>query len=248
MREANFTTIFCGIETADPAALAAMSKEHNMMVPLLEGIETINSFGMEVVSGIIMGLDTDTADTGRAVLEFVELSKIPMLTMNLLQALPRTPLWDRLKRENRLIEDDDGRRSNVAFHMPYDQVVSMWRHCMREAYRPEKVLGRYEHQIEVAYRKRFQPPNPWKRLTWGNVKRAAGILSRIVWHVGIKGDYRRDFWRFALKRLRYGEIEYFIQVTLLAHHLILFAREAQAGRRDASNYSFKPDARLVPAE
>ena len=72
MHEALFTTIFCGIETPDPAALKAMSKQHNMMVPLLEGIETINSFGMEVVSGIIMGLDTDTADTGRAVLEFVE--------------------------------------------------------------------------------------------------------------------------------------------------------------------------------
>jgi hypothetical protein len=26
-----------------------------MMVPILEGIETINSYGMEVVSGIIMG-------------------------------------------------------------------------------------------------------------------------------------------------------------------------------------------------
>jgi hypothetical protein len=36
-------------------------------------------------------------------------------------------------------------------------------------------------------------------------------------------------------------------VPLLAHHLILFAREASAGRRDASNYSFKPEA-LVAAE
>ena len=57
------------------------------------------------------------------------------------------------------------------------------------------------------------------------------------------------FWRFALARLRRGEIEYLIQVTLLAHHLILFAREASAGRRDASNYSFKPsEEELVAAE
>ena len=40
-----------------------------------------------------------------------------------------------------------------------------------------------------------------------------------------------------------------IQVALLAHHLILFAREASAGRRNASNYSAKPiEEVLVAAE
>ena len=65
MREAFFVTIFCGIETPDPEALKAMHKDHNMMVPILEGIHTINSYGMEVVSGIIMGLDTDKPETAR---------------------------------------------------------------------------------------------------------------------------------------------------------------------------------------
>ena len=98
---------------------------------------------MEVVSGIILGLDTDTPDSGQHLLEFVERSQIPLLTMNLLQALPRTPLWDRLKREQRLVEDDDGRESNVAFRLPYEQVLAMWRECMRIAYRPDKLYARY---------------------------------------------------------------------------------------------------------
>src|SRR5215471_6534662 len=106
MREAFFITVFCGIETPDPDALKAMHKDHNMMVPILEGVHTINSYGMEVVSGIIMGLDTDKPDTGNALLEFIDQSKIPMLTINLLQALPKTPLWDRLERENRLNHDE----------------------------------------------------------------------------------------------------------------------------------------------
>ena len=63
MKEALFVTIFCGIETPDPDALKAMHKDHNMMVPILEGVQTINSYGMEVVSGIIMGLDTDKPGT-----------------------------------------------------------------------------------------------------------------------------------------------------------------------------------------
>src|ERR1700747_1404883 len=95
MREAYFITIFCGIETPDPEALTAMQKDHNIMVPILEGIRTINSYGMEVVSGIIMGLDTDTPNTANALIDFVEESRIPLLTINLLQALPKTPLWDR---------------------------------------------------------------------------------------------------------------------------------------------------------
>ena len=247
MREAAFTTIFCGIETPEPEALKSISKEHNMMVPLLGSIETLNGFGMEVVSGIILGLDTDSPDTGGRVLKFIEQSQIPMLTMNLLQALPRTPLWDRLKRERRLIEDDDGRESNVAFQMPYEQVLAMWRNCMHIAYQPQTVLARYEHQIRATYAKRLRLPNSPQRASWRNIRRALVMLARIFWFVGVKGDYRRVFWRFALARLVRGEIEYLIAVPLLAHHLILFAREASAGRRDASNYSFKPEA-LVAAE
>ena len=140
MREAMFETVFCGIETPDPEALKAIAKEHNNMVPILEAVATLNSYGMEVVSGIILGLDTDTPDSGKHLLEFVEHSQIPLLTMNLLQALPRTPLWDRLKREARLIEDDDERESNVVFRLPYEQVLAMWRECMRVAYRPEALV------------------------------------------------------------------------------------------------------------
>src|ERR1700746_3974982 len=35
MREAAFLTVFCGIETPEPAALKAMAKDHNLMVPIL---------------------------------------------------------------------------------------------------------------------------------------------------------------------------------------------------------------------
>ncbi len=135
MREAYFVTVFCGIETPDPDALKAMQKDHNMMVPILEGIHTINSYGIEVVSGIIMGLDTDKPETGEALIAFVDETKIPLLTINLLQALPQTPLWDRLEREGRLIHDE-GRDSNVDFRLPYEQVISSWRKCMEIAYQP----------------------------------------------------------------------------------------------------------------
>jgi hopanoid C-2 methylase len=247
MREAAFGTVFCGIETPDANALHAMGKQHNTMVPIFEAIGTLNRFGMEVVSGIILGLDTDTLDAGAALLEFIERSHIPMLTINLLQALPRTPLWDRLEREGRLVEDLD-RESNIDFRLPYDQVLSMWRDCMARAYQPKAVFARYAYQVRETYPHQLKLPNSRERVSWRNIRRGLYMLWRIVWEVGVRGSYRREFWRFAWPLLMRGDIERVIAVGLVAHHLIVFAREAVAGRRNASHYSGKLQEAAIAAE
>ena len=245
MREAFFCTVFCGIETPDPVALKAMHKDHNMMVPIMEGIRTINSYGMEVVSGIILGLDTDKPETGAHLLEFIEASQIPLLTINLLQALPKTPLWDRLARENRLIEDE-GLESNVVFRQPYDEVVDTWRKCMGVAYEPARVLKRYEYQIQnTAPNQVKRPP---QKATRQNIKLGLTMLRNIFWKIGVLGDYKFEFWKFALRRLVRGEIEYLISSMMVAHHLIMFARGASRGRQNASNYSMRLREASVPAE
>jgi hopanoid C-2 methylase len=245
MREAWFESIFCGIETPDPNSLKAIAKEHNMMVPILDAVRTLNGYGFEVVSGIILGLDTDTAASGKGVLEFVEQSQIPMLTINLLQALPRTPLWDRLEREGRLIEEED-RESNVDFVMPYDEVLAMWRDCMARAYRPDALLARYAYQMRETYPNRIKPPR--RQAAWRDVRRGLYMLRRIIWEVGLRGDYRREFWKFALPLLMRGDIERIIRVGLLAHHLIVFARGASSGKQNASHYSSKLRAHQMAAE
>jgi radical SAM superfamily enzyme YgiQ (UPF0313 family) len=247
MREAYFITIFCGIETPDPDALKAMHKDHNMMVPILEGIRTIGSYGMEVVSGIIMGLDTDKPETGDALLAFVEESKIPMLTINLLQALPKTPLWDRLERENRL-NHDESRDSNVEFVLPYDTVINSYRRCISIAYEPEKVFARYEHLCENTNVNRLKVPISPETKSWANIRRGLIILRNIFWKVGVLGDYRKVFWKFAWGRLRKGDLEGLISSTLMSHHLIMFARAASSGRQNASNYSLRLREAQVPAE
>ena len=96
MREASFLGLFVGIETPEADALKAMRKKQNVAVPMMESIKTLNDYGLEVTSGIILGLDTDSDDTEGRLKDFIDISHIPMLTINLLQALPKTPLWDRL--------------------------------------------------------------------------------------------------------------------------------------------------------
>ncbi len=238
MRQAGFATIFCGIETPDPDALISIDKEHNMHLPIMDAIHMINAHGMEVVSGIILGLDTDTPETGGKLLEFIEKSNIPLLTINLLQALPQTPLWDRLQRENRLQIDED-LESNVAFRLPYDIVLEMWRECMAKAYEPRKLFERYEYQAKMTYPNRIKRPLSKQRLSSANLKKALHILAKLIWKVGIRSDYRREFWAYTLRRLMRGEIEAIIAAGLVAHHLIMFARDATSGRGNASHYSAK---------
>jgi radical SAM superfamily enzyme YgiQ (UPF0313 family) len=239
MREAYFTTIFCGIETPELPALGAMSKQHNLAVPLLEGIETLNRHGMEVVSGIILGLDTDTADTTARINEFTDRSQIPLLTINLLQALPRTPLWDRLEAAGRLT-DDAARESNVVFLRPYEDVLESWRQCVRHAYRPEALYARFAHNARHTFANRITPPVTRARLNLANIRKALTCLANIFLHVGLLGSYRRTFWRMALPALRAGRIEEVIHIGLVGHHLITYARECEQGRQMASNYAARP--------
>jgi hopanoid C-2 methylase len=247
MREAAFVTIFCGIETPDPEALKAMHKDHNMMVGILEGVRTINSYGMEVVSGIILGLDTDRPGTVDALLDFIDESKIPLLTINLLQALPKTPLWDRLAREGRLIHDDS-LESNVKFLMPYEEVISGYRRCMEVAYEPSKLFARYLYQCEYTNKNRLKVPISPEMKSWKNIRRALIMLRNIFWKVGVLGSYRRVFWKFALGRLWRGDIEGLIGSVTIGHHLIMFARAASSGQQNASNYSVRLREAQVPAE
>jgi radical SAM superfamily enzyme YgiQ (UPF0313 family) len=239
MREAYFCTIFCGIETPELPALGAMSKQHNLAVPLLEGVEILNKHGMEVVSGIILGLDTDTPDTVSRINEFVERSQIPLLTINLLQALPRTPLWDRLEAAHRLI-DDPSLESNVVFTRPYDEVLEDWHRCIRHAYEPDALYARFDHFATHTFPNRITPPVTSARLNWPNIRKALRCIANIFIHVGILGSYRRTFWRMAWPTLRKGHIEQFIHIALVAHHLIIYARECEEGRQMASNYAVRP--------
>jgi hopanoid C-2 methylase len=238
LRDAAFTGIFCGVETPEPEALLQIQKKQNMTRPILDAVDKLNSYGMEVVAGMIIGLDTDSSDTASRVTAFIEQSNIPMLTVNLLQALPRTPLWDRLEREERLT-DDPSRESNVVFKMPYEETVAIWRTCLEYAYDPVKLFGRYAHQIKSTYPyRRKRPPRPGQ-LTLANLKLGFTMLFKVCWKLGVLADYRRAFWAYAWPRFKEGRIEEIIATGIIAKHLITFARKACAGELNASHYSAK---------
>jgi hopanoid C-2 methylase len=237
MREASFLGLFVGIETPEADALHAMRKDQNNAVPMMESIKTLNDYGLEVTSGIILGLDTDSEDTESRLKDFIDISQIPMLTINLLQALPKTPLWDRLNKAERLAEDPS-LESNVRFLRPYDEVVATWRRCVAYANDPERLFSRFHHQVDATYVNRMIPPAKGK-LNWANLSGALVLAFRVFWHIGVLSDYRRPFWRAARHAMRRGQIDAVLGIGFIAHHLIQFTREALRGEQNASYYSTK---------
>ena len=243
MREAGFLTVFVGIETPEPEVLTGIDKAHNASLPMLEAIDTLNRHGLEVTSGIIMGLDLETDESEAKLIEFIDRSQIPIFTINVLQALPKTPLWERLAREDRLVAEPD-QESNVEFLRPRGEVLASWRRAIAYAYTPERLFARFRYQIDATYAHRLRLPAKGK-LTKINLQRAVALAWNIVWRIGIVSDYRGAFWSAAWHALRRGQIEAIFGMGFVAWHLIQFTQEALGGRQSASFYAANnPRAKL----
>lgn len=235
MREANFITVFYGIESPEESALKLMHKEQNLRQPIVDAVRKTNSYGLELWGGIIFGFDTDTLKTGERIAEFIEEAQIPFFTINILQALPQTPLWRRLEAAGRL-RDDPSRDSNVDFLLPYEAVVEMWRTCVRRLYAPDAIYGRLDYQLRHTYPNRKTIPLSQANYSWADVKYGLSVLAAVFWHVGLRSHYRRRFWRTAWAALRQGRLTELVSLAFQAHHMILYAIECTREEACSSNY------------
>ena len=108
MKDAGFKSVFLGIETPDESGLIASNKLQNTRRSLLESVATIQSYGMQVMGGFILGFDTDREDIFDRMVEFIQKSGIPIAMVGLLQAMPGTQLFRRLRGEGRIVDEGGG--------------------------------------------------------------------------------------------------------------------------------------------
>lgn len=108
MRAANFTTIFIGIESPRPASLQETHKTQNLRENLLDAVHRIQRAGIEVMAGMIVGFDHDDPTIFDEQFEFIQRARIPVSMTGMLNAVPKTPLYERLKQAGRLIAQSVG--------------------------------------------------------------------------------------------------------------------------------------------
>jgi hopanoid C-2 methylase len=125
----------------------------------------------------------------------------------------------------------------------------MWLKCITEAYTPDAIYRRFEYQMQHTFPNRKKlPPTP-ARVNKQNIFKGFTILKKIFWHVGVKADYRLRFWKMAIPALRRGDIEGVIHTAVVAHHMIMFARDCIRGDAEKCFYAEAPKQTIAaPAQ
>ena len=108
LRAANMTTVFIGIESPRVDSLRETKKMQNARGDLVESVRRVQAYGIQVQAGMIVGFDHDDASIFDEQLRFIQDAQIPVSMTGMLQAMPRTPLYERAEREGRLLEASTG--------------------------------------------------------------------------------------------------------------------------------------------
>lgn len=195
MIDANFGSVFIGIETPDTDSLALTQKFQNTRDSLIESVQKINQVGLSVVAGFILGFDGERSGAGQRIIDFVEATAIHKAMFGMLQALPNTALWKRLQAEGRLLEamqETQGHQMAIANFVPTRPVEELAREylsCFWELYEPSRYLSRvYRHYMEL---KPTPHRVPFRMLEPIELR---AVLS-IFWRQGFKRKTRFQFWR-----------------------------------------------------
>ena len=202
MRQAGFYRVFVGIETPVKVSLIEAHKTQNTRRGLLSAVRTIQSHGIEVMAGFIVGFDSDPEDVFDRQIKFIRQSAIPLAMVGILTALPDTNLWRRLHREGRLIKESSGSNSewlNFVPTMDPARLVSGHKAILRTIYEPREY---YNRALRCLKRLPHDQPEPGVCGFWT----AVVILIRVVVRLGVIDSARLEFWRFmrgvVLKRRR----------------------------------------------
>ena len=226
MKDAGFVSVFLGIETPDELGLVAANKLQNTRRSLLESVAIIQSYGMQVMGGFILGFDTDRDDIFDRMTDFIKKSGIPVAMVGLLQAMPGTQLFRRLWREGRILHTDAGNNTSVSLNflprMDPTKLVEGYRSVLKQIYSSEAYYKRvklYLSRIQTA------PGEKRYKQRWLTRANARALVTSIV-RQGVFGSQRWSYWKFfAAAATRYRH-SFGIAMTLavMGHHFQVMTR------------------------
>lgn len=193
MQRANFRRVFLGIETPVEESLKEAQKGQNLRHSLLDSVRRIQSFGMEVMAGFIIGFDHDPEDVFERQMQFIRESAIPLAMVGLLTALPETQLWRRLEREGRLLAESTGNNTDCTLNfvprMDAARLVEGYKRVLRAIYEP---AAYYQRALDCLERVVQRTPEVRR----SNVISDLTVLARIVITLGLRDHERKEFWRY----------------------------------------------------
>ena len=197
--KANFFSVFVGIESPSKESLREAKKYQNLRQDPLECIRFIQKRGLWVMGGFIIGFDSDTEDIFERQVEFIERAAIPWAMIGFLQAPPTTPLYDRMRRQGRLIDDNkctsNFKSPNFRTVLPLPVLLEGFRKTLLSIYSPSSFYDRTCRSL-LHWR-----VSKYQRSPRYSVSYKLKVLLRSVWNQGFRSSYRKAYWRFLLQLL-----------------------------------------------
>jgi len=203
LREANFESVFIGIESPRATSLMETRKVQNVRGEMIDRIRTIQRHNIILCAGMIVGFDSDDTAIFEEQLVFLHEAGIPFTTAGVLTALERTPLHKRLKDAGRLLEWD---YENMLGHgaadlnfepmrMSKEELLAGYNWLARSLYAYENYSARLVEAV-----RHYQPTTvrgqTGKEFDWRTLK----ILGRTLYYYLVRGG--RGARRFFLSTIR----------------------------------------------
>ena len=200
MAEAGFNRVFVGIETPNEDSLIECNKFTNKGRDLVAAVKKIQSFGMEVQGGFIVGFDSDPLSIFRSQINFIQNSGVVTAMVGLLNAPRGTRLYQRLSQENRLLKDSTGDNTDCSINfiprMNYETLIDGYKHILNTIYAPKQYYERI-----TTFLKEYRPyPIHSISLSKLRLYHITAFL-RAMWVLGVMENGRTRFWRFFISTL-----------------------------------------------
>lgn len=192
-REAGFAWVFIGIESPDEASLVEARKTQNTRLDMLTAVRRIYRYGIDVLAGFIVGFDSDGPEIFERQYRFIQEAGIQVAMVGLLNALPKTPLYERLARAGRLIEGVDASDNTkpgtnfIPQGMSYEALVAGYKQLYRRLASDHAIAERIVNKMRYLCR-----PLPQTR---HRSSERLGMLGRFLIRGVVAGGTQR-LWHF----------------------------------------------------
>jgi radical SAM superfamily enzyme YgiQ (UPF0313 family) len=190
MTQAGFDTVFVGIETPNEGSLTECSKNQNKGRDLVESVKQLQRAGLQVQGGFIIGFDNDPPSIFQQQIDFIQKSGIATAMVGLLQAPPRTRLFERMRKEGRLVHEMSGDNvdgtTNIIPKMGLEHLQEGYRKLLAQIYAPK-----FYYQRVLTFLREYHPPKIRFHLDVQYIL----ALWRSIYQLGIHGVERVQYWR-----------------------------------------------------
>ena len=246
MVAANIVVVFIGIESPNEESLRETKKYQNVRKggTIVDRVRKVQDSGLEVWCGMIVGFDHDDARIFKAQREFMRQTDIMHAMVGMLSAIPKTPLYARLKNEGRLdLEDEQVFGTNVIpLGMTREELRDGYIGLMRDLYNAEFYFERLENlyltrRFDFArIRNEYWRRHPWAKWKSQSVDalRAVGLFLRLIKNVPdpeLRQIYRRRMTTMLRRRPDPNVLFICVLKCAMHYHLYTMSREMVEQRK-----------------